>query len=34
MDDDSKEDNTNWNRFWSHDPSPHDPHEFGESMKD
>lgn len=29
----SKEENPDWNRFWSHDSSPDDPHEFGECME-
>ena len=34
MDNDSKEENSDWNGFWSYRPSPDDPHEFGECMKD
>lgn len=34
MDNDSKEENSDWNGFWSYSPSPDDPHEFGECMKD
>ena len=30
MDNDSEEDNPDWDKFWSYDPSPEDPHEFGE----
>ena len=34
MDNDSKEQNSDWNRFRGYDPSPDDPHEFGEYMED
>ena len=34
MDNDSKEGNFDGNGFWSYSPSPDDPHEFGECMKD
>lgn len=34
MDNDSEEDNPDWDKFWSYDPSPEDPHEFGECMED
>ena len=33
MANESEEDNPDWNRFWSYDPSPEDPHEFGECME-
>ncbi|WP_448807013.1 hypothetical protein [Akkermansia sp.] len=29
-----EEDIPNWNRFWSYNPNPDDPHEFGECMED
>lgn len=28
-----EEENPDWNRFWSYNPSPNDPHEFGEFMR-
>lgn len=34
MDNHSEEENPDWNRFWSYDLSPEDPHEFGECMVD
>jgi len=30
----SKEENPDWNSFWSYIPSPDNPHEFGECMED
>ncbi len=34
MNNDSEEENPDWNGFWGYDPSPDDPHEFGECMED
>lgn len=34
MDIDSEEENPDWNRFWSYNPSPDDAHKFGECMED
>lgn len=34
MDNILEEDNPNWSRFWSHDPCPENPHEFGECMEE
>lgn len=34
MDNILEEENPDWRRFWSHDPSPDNPHEFGECMED
>lgn len=34
MDNDSKEENSDWNRLWGYNPNPDDPHEFGERMED
>ena len=33
MNNDSKEENPDWNRFWSYNPSADNPHEFGECME-
>lgn len=33
MDSDSEEENPDWNRCWSYNPSADDPHEFGECME-
>jgi hypothetical protein len=34
MDSDSEEENPDWNRFWTYNPSADNPHEFEECMED
>lgn len=34
MDSYSEEENPDWNRFWSYNPSADESHQFGESMED
>ena len=33
MGNNSEEETPDWNRFWSHNPTPDDIHEFGECME-
>lgn len=34
MDNHSKEENPDWNRFWGYNPSADESHQFGECMED